>query len=112
MKVVDGDISDVLNCGMATPIRTARPARRKRRQPRPTGPYYPVDDAWKSQIKALLVSRGITQSELARKIDASPGSIVLIFKPNTVQSRLVPAIHEALKLVPPAPPATAQVAAA
>ncbi len=109
MNAVDGVISDVLNCGMATPIRTARPRRKQRRQSRPIGPYYPVDDAWKQQIRALLTSRGITQAELARKIEASPGSIVLIFKPNTVQSRLVRAIHEALNL---APPASTQVAAA
>ena len=71
------------------------------RQRRPPGRYYPVDSAWKDDIKALLEKRGISQAELARRISASPGSIVLLFKPDTVQSRLVPAIHRVLGLEPP-----------
>lgn len=71
------------------------------RQRRPSGRYYPVDTIWKADIKALLEKRAISQAELARRIGASPGSLVLIFKPDTVQSRLVPAIHKALGLDPP-----------
>lgn len=52
-------------------------------------------------IKALLEKRGISQAELARRIGASPGSITLLFKPETVQSRLVPAVHKVLGLDPP-----------
>lgn len=71
------------------------------RQRRPHGPFYVVDSVWKADIQALLGKRGISQAELARRIGASPGSIVLLFKPGTVQSRLVPAIHRALSLDPP-----------
>lgn len=71
------------------------------RQPRPHGRFYPVDNVWKADIKALLERRDLSQAELARRIGASPGSIVLLFKPETVQSRLVPAIHRVLGLGPP-----------
>lgn len=76
------------------------------RQPRPRGPFHPVDNVWKADIRALLEKRGISQAELARRVGASPGSIVLLFKPETVQSRLVPAIHRALGLEPPVQGAT------
>ena len=76
------------------------------RQPRPRGRFYQVDNAWKLDIKALLEKRGISQAELARRIHASPGSIVLLFKPETVKSRLVPAIHKALELEAPVEGAT------
>jgi len=72
------------------------------RQPRPRGRFVSVDNVWKADIKALLERRGISQAELARRIGASPGSIVLLFKPETVQSRLVPAVHKVLGLEPPA----------
>lgn len=71
------------------------------RQTRPKGRYVAVDSAWKTQIRAILEKRKISQAELARQIKASPGSIVLLFKPETVQSRLVPAIHQVLGLDPP-----------
>lgn len=71
------------------------------RQTRPQGPYFTVDAVWKSDIRALMEKRGISQAELARRIGASPGSIVLLFKNTTVQSRLVPAIHKALGLDAP-----------
>lgn len=76
------------------------------RQTRPKGRYVSVDSAWKTQIKDLLEKKKISQAELARRIKASPGSIVLLFKPETVQSRLVPAIHHALGLDPPVDGAT------
>lgn len=72
------------------------------RQSRPRGRFSPVDAAWKSEVQALLRRRGISQAELARRIGASPGSIVLLFKPDTVQSRLVLAVHRVLGLEPPA----------
>lgn len=62
---------------------------------------FPVDKAWQDDIRALLKRRGISQAELARRIGASPGSITLLFKPDTDQSRLVPAIHRCLELTPP-----------
>ncbi len=70
-------------------------------QRRPRGPFYAVDSVWKSDIRALMERQQISQSELARRIGAVPGSLILIFKPQTIQSRLVPAIHKALGLEPP-----------
>lgn len=88
---------------MNAPIRNGarRPRTKRGPQRRPTGPYFPVDAAWKADIRRCLDRRGWSQAELARKIGASPGSIVLIFKPKAIQSRLVPAIHQALDLDPP-----------
>lgn len=80
--------------------------RKMSRQRRPHGPFYIVDNVWKSDVQNLLKKRGISQAELARRISASPGSIVLLFKPETVQSRLVPAIHKVLGLDPPIDGAT------
>jgi len=71
------------------------------RQRRPRDGYLPVDDPWKAAVQALLEKRGISQAELARRISASPGSITLLFKPHTVQSRLVRSIHKVLDLGPP-----------
>lgn len=76
------------------------------RQRRPRERYYSVDDAWRADIKALLEKRGISQAELARRIGCSPGAITLIFKPATVQSRLVRLIHKVLELQPPPEAAT------
>lgn len=76
------------------------------RQKRPRGRFVSVDDVWKSGIKALIEKRGISQAELARRIGASPGSIVLLFKPETDQSRLVAPIHKVLGLDPPPESAT------
>jgi hypothetical protein len=71
------------------------------RQTRPRSNYVTVDEAWKSDIKALMAQRGISQAELARRIRCAPASITLLFKPATDQSRLVPAIHKVLGLDPP-----------
>ncbi len=76
------------------------------RQRRPRDGYLPVDDPWKVAVHALLEKRGISQAELARKIGASPGSITLLFKPETYQSRLVRAVHKFLDLGPPPEAAT------
>jgi len=97
----------MLNGAMAKSIRkgAGRPKASKRergpKQPRPTGPFFQIGKTWKDGIRALLESKGMSQAELARRIGASPGSIVLIFKGETVQTRLVPAIHKALDLAPP-----------
>ncbi len=71
------------------------------RQSRPRGPFYAVDSVWKSDIRALMERKQISQAELARRIGAVPGSLILLFKPETIQSRLVPGIHKALGLEPP-----------
>jgi len=71
------------------------------RQRRPSGPMWTVDKAWKDDVRALMKRRGISQAELARTLKVSPGSLTLLFKPETKQSRLVPAIHRALGLTTP-----------
>lgn len=65
------------------------------------GPFFPIDAEWKEAIKALMEKRKMTQAELARRTGASPPAIVLLFKPQTVQSGLVPAIHRVLGLAAP-----------
>jgi transcriptional regulator with XRE-family HTH domain len=80
-------------------VLTYRNAMTRKRKAR--GPYYLVDNVWKSQIRALMERRGISQAELARRIGASPPAIVLLFKADTVQSGLVPAVHRVLQLDPP-----------
>lgn len=62
---------------------------------------YPIDNAWRTKIQALMTLRGITQRELARRIGASPPLIVLLFKPSTMQSTFVAPIHKVLGLVAP-----------
>lgn len=68
---------------------------------RKRNPYYQVDQAWKTAVRALMDRRKISQADLARKIGASPASLVRLFKPETIQSGLVPAIHRVLSLDPP-----------
>lgn len=68
---------------------------------RQRGPYFQVDSAWKAAILALMEKRKISQAELARRIECSPGSLTLLFKPATIQSGLVPAIHRVLGLESP-----------
>ncbi len=60
-----------------------------------------VDKAWKDDIRAVMKRQGISQADLARTLKVSPGSLTLLFKPETKQSRLVPAIHRALGLSTP-----------
>jgi transcriptional regulator with XRE-family HTH domain len=60
-----------------------------------------VDKAWKDDIRAVMERQGISQADLARTLKVSPGSLTLLFKPETKQSRLVPAIHRALGLSTP-----------
>lgn len=60
-----------------------------------------VDKAWKDDVRALMKRRGISQADLARTLAVSPGSLTFLFKPETRQSRLVPAIHKAFGLPTP-----------
>lgn len=50
-----------------------------------------------------MEKHGVTQADLARQLNVSPGSLTGLFKAETKQSRLVPAIHRALGLAPPPP---------
>jgi transcriptional regulator with XRE-family HTH domain len=60
-----------------------------------------VDKAWKDDVRALMKRQGISQADLARTLRVSPASLTFLFKPETKQSRLVPAIHKALGLPMP-----------
>lgn len=64
-----------------------------------------VDESWKRDVRALMERKGISQADLARAAGVMPSAITLLFKAETIQSRLVPAIHKALGL--PAPTITA-----
>jgi hypothetical protein len=59
------------------------------------------DKAWKDDVRAWMKRQSISQADLARTLKVSPGSLTLLFKPDTKQSRLVPAIHRALGLTTP-----------
>jgi len=71
------------------------------RQRRPVGPMWTVDKAWKDDVRALMKRKEISQADLARTLGVSPASLTFLFKPDTKQSRLVPAIHKALGLPTP-----------
>ena len=64
---------------------------------------YPIDAAWKEEIRKIMKERGLSQAKFAALIGASPPAVVLLFKEETQVSTLVPAIHQAFGLVPPAP---------
>lgn len=71
------------------------------RQPRPKGPFYAVDPVWKADIRALMERQEISQAEMSRRIGCAQSALNLLWQPQTVQSRLVPAIHKALGLEAP-----------
>lgn len=66
------------------------------RQSRPSGPPYPVDEAWKRGVQADMKRAGISSAEMARRIKCSPGALTVLWRPRTRVSRLVPAIHREL----------------
>lgn len=71
------------------------------RQRRPTGPAWTVDESWKRDVKAALKRAGISQADLATKIGVTPSAITIIFRPETKQTRLKPAIHKVLGFMTP-----------
>lgn len=71
------------------------------RQRRPTGPAWTVDETWKDDVRAALRSKGISRADLARQIGVSPSAITVLFRPETKQTRLKPAIHRVLGFVEP-----------
>ena len=71
------------------------------RQRRPTGPAFAVDSDWKRDVKAAMKRQGISQADLASKIGVTPSAITVLFRPETKQTRLKPAIHRELGLVAP-----------
>jgi len=71
------------------------------RQPRPSGPSWPVDEAWKRGVQADMKRAGISPAEMARRIGCTPGALTVLWRPRTRESRLVPAIHRELGRPPP-----------
>lgn len=67
----------------------------------PTGPAYPIDAEWRAKVLARMAEKRIRRSQLAKLIGCDPSSITILFRPDTVQSRLVPDIHRVLELPPP-----------
>lgn len=72
-------------------------------KPYPTGGAHRVDAAYKAKVVSRLKEKGWTQKRLAEEIGCDPSAITVLLKPATVQSRLVPAINDALGLGEPAP---------
>jgi len=77
------------------------------RQSRPSGPSWPVDDAWKRGVQADMRKEGISSAEMSRRIGCTPGALTVLWRPETRESRLVPAIHRELGRPPPAMAITA-----
>jgi predicted transcriptional regulator len=71
------------------------------RQRRPAGPAWTVDDSWKRDVKTAMKKAGISQADLAAKIGVTPSAITVLFRPETKQTRLKPAIHKVLGMLPP-----------
>lgn len=84
----------------------AKPSRKPARQPE-RGDAYPIDAAWKDEIRKIMTERGLSQAKLAAQIGAVPSAITFLFTQAT-SSAMVPAIHEALGLIPPVHPGATQ----
>lgn len=70
---------------------------------------YPIDDVWRAEIRVIMHELGISQARLAAQIGVVPSALVFLFKSTTASSSaMVPAIHKALGLLPPVPPAPAR----
>lgn len=84
-----------------------KPIRKRRVAKKPVRHAYPIDDAWRAEVRKIMQERGLSQSWLASEIGVVPSAIVFLFKTAT-SSHMVPAIHKALGLVPPKLPAATQ----
>ena len=71
------------------------------RQKRPSGPAWTVDETWKDDVRVAMRSKGISRADLARQLGVSPAAITVLFRPETKQTRLKPAIHRILGFVEP-----------
>lgn len=62
----------------------------------PSGLTYPVTAEWQEQVRQRLAELDMNQSDLARAVGTTSAMISYLLK-HGKQSRLVPAIHKALK---------------
>jgi lambda repressor-like predicted transcriptional regulator len=72
-------------------------------QTRPKGTHWTVDESWKAGVRADMAKAGISSAELARRIGCSPSALTVLWRPETKESRLVPAIHRVLGRSQPQP---------
>jgi hypothetical protein len=76
------------------------------RQRRPTGPLWPTPPKWKERVIKTMDERRVSKADLARALAVSSTAISDLLGPESKSSRLVPRVHRALGLPPPAPPST------
>lgn len=99
------------------PLRKPRAAAKPSKKPAAKAqaakpPAYPIDKAWRDEVKKIMEERELSQAWLAAQIDVVPSAITFLFNEAT-SSAMVPAIHKALGLLPPVlPPATQAIRAA
>lgn len=79
-------------------------------QRRPTGTYWPTDEAWKAQVNLRLAELAMSRADLARACGVTNASISNMLAAKSQQSRLVPLVHVALRWPPPASVSVADTA--
>lgn len=72
------------------------------KQTRPEGPSWPVDDEWKKGVRRDMKAMGISQAEMARRIECSSQAFSTLWRPETQRSALVGPIHRVLGRPQPA----------
>jgi AraC-like DNA-binding protein len=60
-----------------------------------------ASDAWKRDVQDAMADQKISRAELSRRVGVSDAAITQLFKADTEQSRLVPAINRVLGMPPP-----------
>jgi hypothetical protein len=63
---------------------------------------WPATSDWKAAVLKIMEDKKISRAELSRRCRASDAAISILFRPETETSRLVPYVHKALGLPPPA----------
>lgn len=71
------------------------------KQRRPEGPARAVSAQWKSDRLADMKRLGVSKAELSRRCHVTTATITNLFKDDSIQSRIVDAVHAALGLPPP-----------
>jgi DNA-binding CsgD family transcriptional regulator len=71
------------------------------RQSRPSGPGWPVDAKWKTDVRAAMEEAGISNSELGRRLGVSQSAVSQMLGRRSATSRLKPGVHRELGWPPP-----------